>query len=54
VPDSAADSKLTFKLTVIDDKDASDSDDASVEVQGIPENSDSEESDSQVNSGKSE
>ena len=52
VPDSAADSKLTFKLTVVDDKDASDSDDASVEVQGIPENSNSEESNSRDNSGK--
>jgi Concanavalin A-like lectin/glucanases superfamily/K319L-like, PKD domain/Bacterial Ig domain len=44
VPESAADSKLTFKLTVVDDKDASDSDDASVEVQAAPQES-SEESD---------
>ena len=48
VPESAADSKLTFKLTVVDDKDASDSDDASVEVQGIPQESD-EESDEESN-----
>jgi Concanavalin A-like lectin/glucanases superfamily/Bacterial Ig domain/PKD domain len=32
VPDSAADSKLTFKLTVLDDKDASSSDDVTVQV----------------------
>ena len=32
VPESAADSKLTFKLTVVDDKDASDSDEVTVEV----------------------
>ena len=32
VPDSAADSKLTFKLTVVDDKDASSSDDVTVQV----------------------
>ncbi len=32
VPESAADSKLTFKLTVVDDKDASNSDDVNVEV----------------------
>jgi hypothetical protein len=37
VPDSAADSKLSFKLTVVDDKDASDSDNATVEVEKIPE-----------------
>jgi concanavalin A-like lectin/glucanase superfamily protein/K319-like protein/Big-like domain-containing protein len=36
VPDSAADSKLTFKLTVVDDKGASNSDDVSVEVPGVP------------------
>jgi hypothetical protein len=47
VPESAADSKLTFKLTVVDDKDASDSDNASVEVQGVPENSNSEDSNSE-------
>jgi hypothetical protein len=46
VPESAADSKLTFKLTVVDDKDASDSDEASVEVQGVPEDSNSEDSNS--------
>ena len=32
VPESAADSKLTFKLTVVDDNDASSSDDVTVEV----------------------
>jgi hypothetical protein len=51
VPESAADSKLTFKLTVVDDKDASDSDEASVDVKGVPEES-SEESNSRGNSGK--
>src|SRR5207342_1655231 len=43
VPDSAADSKLTFKLTVVDDKDASNSDDATVEVkaaQNVPPKAD--------------
>jgi hypothetical protein len=35
VPESAADSKLTFKLTVVDDKGASDSDDASVEIKAV-------------------
>ena len=39
VPESAADSKLSFKLTVVDDKDASDSDDTTVEVQGNPQES---------------
>jgi hypothetical protein len=48
VPESAADSKLSFKLTVVDDKDASDSDDTSVEVQGIPQES-SEESGEESN-----
>jgi hypothetical protein len=47
VPESAADSKLTFKLTVVDDKDASDSDDTSVQVQGVPEDSNSEASNSE-------
>ena len=32
VPESAADSKLSFKLTVVDDKDASSSDDVTVDV----------------------
>jgi Concanavalin A-like lectin/glucanases superfamily/Bacterial Ig domain/PKD domain len=46
VPDSAADSKLTFKLTVVDDKDASDSDDTTVEVEKITDNnSDTENTD---------
>ena len=35
VPESAADSKLSFKLTVVDDKDASDSDDTTVEVKSV-------------------
>ena len=35
VPESAADSKLTFKLTVVDDKDASNSDDTTVEVKSV-------------------
>jgi Concanavalin A-like lectin/glucanases superfamily/K319L-like, PKD domain/Bacterial Ig domain len=35
VPESAADSKLAFKLTVVDDKDASSSDDVTVEVEKI-------------------
>ena len=39
MPESAADSKLSFKLTVVDDKDASDSDDTTVEVKGIPQES---------------
>jgi hypothetical protein len=33
VPQSAADSKLAFKLTVVDDKDASNSDDTNVQVE---------------------
>jgi len=37
VPDSAADSKLSFKLTVTDDKDASNSDDTTVQVEKIPQ-----------------
>ena len=49
VPESAADSKLSFKLTVVDDKDASNSDDTTVEVQGNPQESD-EESDANDNS----
>ena len=49
MPESAADSKLTFKLTVVDDKDASDSDNTTVEVKGIPQESD-EESDTQDSS----
>src|SRR5207342_2520332 len=32
VPESAADSKLTFRLTVLDDKDASSSDDVTLQV----------------------
>ena len=38
VPESAADSKLTFKLTVVDDKDASDSDEVTVEVESVVNN----------------
>ena len=35
VPELAADSKLTFKLSVVDDKDASDSDEVTVEVKTV-------------------
>ncbi|HXW12227.1 MAG TPA: LamG-like jellyroll fold domain-containing protein [Nitrososphaeraceae archaeon] len=42
VPESAADSKLKFKLTVVDDKDASDSDNTTVEIQSVPQESDEE------------
>ncbi len=49
VPESAADSKLSFKLSVVDDKDASDSDDTTVQIQGIPQQS-NEESDANSNS----
>jgi chitinase len=49
VPESAADSKLSFKLKVVDDKDASDSDNTTVEVKSVPQESD-EESDPQDNS----
>jgi len=38
VPDSAAGSKLSFKLTVTDDKDASISDDVTVQVQKVADN----------------
>ena len=38
VPESAADSTLTFKLTVVDDKDASDSDEVTVEVKSAVNN----------------
>ena len=37
VPESAADSKLVFKLTVVDDKDDSASDEVEIEVQKISE-----------------
>ena len=37
VPDSAAGSKLSFKITVVDDKDASNSDDVTVEVEKNPQ-----------------
>jgi hypothetical protein len=58
VPDSAADSKLTFKLTVVDDKDASSSDDVNVEVGKISKdvsstNDDTGTKDSSNNKGKS-
>jgi hypothetical protein len=42
VPESAADSTLKFKLTVVDDKDASDSDNTSVQIQSVPQVSDQE------------
>src|SRR5206468_11320370 len=38
VPGSAADLKLAFKLTVVDDKDASNSDDTSVQVEKAVQN----------------
>ena len=38
VPESAADSKLVFKLTVVDDKGASNSDDLTVEVENVVQN----------------
>jgi len=50
VPDSAADSKLAFKLTVVDDKDASDSDDVTVEVEKSPESESGSESKSKSES----
>src|SRR6185436_8844989 len=37
VPESAADSKLVFKLTVLDDRDDSASDEVEIEVQKISE-----------------
>jgi Concanavalin A-like lectin/glucanases superfamily/K319L-like, PKD domain/Bacterial Ig domain len=48
VPESAADSKLSFELSVVDDKDASDSDDTTVEIQSVPQESDEE---SEANGG---
>ncbi|TLX82206.1 MAG: hypothetical protein E6L04_10335 [Thaumarchaeota archaeon] len=58
VPDSAADSKLTFKLTVVDDKDASSSDDVNIEVGKISKDvsstkDDSSTKDASNNKGKS-
>jgi hypothetical protein len=50
VPESAADSKLAFKLTVVDDKDASDSDDITVEVEKSPESEPESESKSKSES----
>jgi hypothetical protein len=50
VPESAADSKLAFKLTVVDDKDASDSDDVTVEVEKSPESEPGSESKSKSES----
>jgi Concanavalin A-like lectin/glucanases superfamily/K319L-like, PKD domain/Bacterial Ig domain len=49
VPESAADSKLAFKLTVVDDKDASDSDDITVEVEKSPESESESQSESESN-----
>ncbi|HEY9398563.1 MAG TPA: hypothetical protein VIP29_01565, partial [Nitrososphaeraceae archaeon] len=46
VPSSAADSKLVFKLTVTDDKDDSDSDDVTVEVEKIPQDESNSEDES--------
>ena len=50
VPESAADSKLAFKLTVVDDKDASNSDDVTVEVEKSPESEPGSESKSKSES----
>jgi chitinase len=50
VPECAADSKLTFKLTVADDNDASSSDDVTVEVEEITENN----SDTKITENNSE
>jgi K319L-like, PKD domain len=50
VPESAADSKLAFKLTVVDDKDESDSDDVTVEVEKSPETEPGSESKSKSES----
>jgi hypothetical protein len=57
-PESAADSELTFKLTVVDDKGASSSDDVNVEVGKISKdvsstNDDSSTKDASNNKGKS-
>jgi len=57
VPESAADSKLTFKLTVVDDKDASSSDDVNVDVGKISKdvsstNDDTNTKDASNNKGK--
>jgi Concanavalin A-like lectin/glucanases superfamily/K319L-like, PKD domain/Bacterial Ig domain len=46
VPESAADSKLSFKLTVVDDKDASSSDDVNVDVEKISKDGSSTKDDS--------
>jgi hypothetical protein len=46
VPESAADSKLTFKLTVVDDNDASSSDDVNVDVGKISKDVSSTKDDS--------
>ena len=58
VPESAADSKLSFKLTVVDDKDASSSDDVNVDVGKISKDvsstkDDSSTKDASNNKGKS-
>ena len=50
VPESAAGSKLAFKLTVVDDKKASDSDDVTVEVEKSPESESGSESKSKSES----
>ena len=48
VPESAADSTLTFKLTVVDDKDASDPDEVTVEI-GSAVNNEAQQTDSNTN-----
>ena len=51
VPQSAADSKLSFKLTVVDDKDASSSDDVNVDIEKISQD-DSSANDQSNDKGK--
>ena len=47
VPESAADSKLVFKLTVTDDKDDTGEDEVTVDVKQIPQEDSDSESDSE-------
>ncbi|MDW0120289.1 MAG: hypothetical protein QOK64_07190, partial [Nitrososphaeraceae archaeon] len=46
VPESAADSKLVFKLTVTDDKDDTGEDEVTVNVEQIPQDESDSEDDS--------
>ena len=52
-PSLSEDSKLVFKLTVIDDQDASDSDDMTIEVESNTE-SESNEDESNIESESNE